>query len=50
MCKDLRTGFESSQVDDVLDGNLQPFIDSFLLKAGRSELSGGDIKIDPDDV
>jgi peptide chain release factor 2 len=50
LCKDLRTGFESSQVDDVLDGNLQPFIDSFLLKAGRSELSGGDIKIDPDDV
>ena len=31
MVKDLRTNFESSNVDGVLDGNLDPFIESYLL-------------------
>ncbi|MEW5851909.1 MAG: peptide chain release factor 2 [Myxococcota bacterium] len=43
LCKDLRTGWETSQVDDVLDGNLQTCIEDFLLKAGDGKLSGGQI-------
>ena len=30
MAKDLRTGQETSHVQDVLDGNLQPYIDAYL--------------------
>ncbi|MBI5498222.1 MAG: peptide chain release factor 2 [Deltaproteobacteria bacterium] len=50
LCKDLRTGHETSQVDGVLDGELQPFIDAFLMKAGDAKLSGGQIYADPDDI
>lgn len=28
--KDLRTRYETSNIDDVLDGNLEPFIDAYL--------------------
>jgi peptide chain release factor 2 len=49
LCKDLRSGYSSSQVDDVLDGNLQPFIDNFLMKAGKNQLLGGDI-VEEDDL
>ena len=38
LCKDLRTGEETSQVDDVLDGNLQPMIEAYLLKSGSGQL------------
>ena len=31
LAKDLRTGFETGNVDAVLDGDLQPFIEAFLL-------------------
>lgn len=31
LVKDLRTGFEVGNVDAVLDGDIQPFIDAFLL-------------------
>ncbi|MHA1330862.1 MAG: peptide chain release factor-like protein, partial [Candidatus Hodarchaeales archaeon] len=31
MVKDHRTGYESSQPDTVLDGNLMPFIESYLI-------------------
>ena len=31
LAKDLRTGFETGNVDAVLDGDLQPFIDAYLL-------------------
>lgn len=33
LVKDLRTGFETSDPDSVLDGNLDPFIQSYLLSA-----------------
>lgn len=32
MVKDVRTGHESSQSDDVLNGDLQPFIEAWLLQ------------------
>lgn len=32
MVKDLRTSHETSQADDVLNGDLQPFIEAWLLK------------------
>jgi len=32
LVKDLRTGFEVGNVDAVLDGDIQPFIDAFLLQ------------------
>ncbi|MGH9867530.1 MAG: peptide chain release factor 2 [Candidatus Polarisedimenticolia bacterium] len=35
MVKDLRTGHQTAQVDDVLDGALDPFIRSYLLDQGR---------------
>ena len=31
LIKDLRTDYETSSVDDVLDGNIDPFIESYLL-------------------
>ena len=30
MVKDLRTGYEVGNVDDVMDGNLDGFIESYL--------------------
>jgi peptide chain release factor 2 len=33
MVKDLRTNFESSNVDDILDGAIDPFIEAFLLSS-----------------
>lgn len=33
LAKDLRSGFESGNVDAVLDGELQPFIEAYLLHA-----------------
>jgi peptide chain release factor 2 len=32
LVKDLRTDYETSQVDDVLDGDLDPFIETYLLQ------------------
>jgi len=48
LCKDLRSGYETSQVDSVLDGDLQEIIDNFLMTAGTSRLSGGSIHADDD--
>ncbi len=36
MVKDLRTGHETSQIQNVLDGDLQPFVDAYL----RWQLAG----------
>jgi len=35
MIKDLRTRVEIGNVDDVLDGNLKPFIEGFLLESAK---------------
>ena len=37
MVKDLRTGRQTSQVDSVMDGDLDPFVDAYLdwLAAGK---------------
>ena len=37
MVKDHRTGTESSQVDQVLDGGLDPFMESYLLGTENPE-------------
>ncbi len=34
MIKDLRTNYETGNVQDVLDGNLSPFMKEFLMKFG----------------
>ena len=33
MVKDHRTNFENANVTDVMDGNIQPFIEDYLQKA-----------------
>ena len=35
MVKDLRTNYESSSPESVLDGDLNPFIKSYLMEFGR---------------
>lgn len=35
MAKDHRTNFEDSDVDSVLDGKIQPFIETFLMKGSK---------------
>jgi len=35
LAKDLRTNYETGNVQDVLDGNLNPFIKAFLMEFGR---------------
>lgn len=37
MVKDIRTGFETSNAFEVLDGDLNDFIKSYLMEFGRSE-------------
>jgi len=37
MVKDLRTNYESPQPDMVLDGEIMPFIESYLVQASESE-------------
>jgi len=36
MVKDHRTDHESPQPDDVLDGNLMPFIEKYLLLTSKN--------------
>ena len=35
MVKDLRTNYESTNPDDVLNGNINPFIKSYLMEFGQ---------------
>jgi peptide chain release factor 2 len=37
MVKDLRTGVETGKVDDVLDGDLEPFVQAYLLGVRRTD-------------
>ncbi len=47
LVKDVRTGTETGQVDAVLDGDLDPFIESYLLAAAGGALrKGGAIEED----
>lgn len=39
LIKDVRTGMETSSVDKVLDGDIQAFIESYLLKKTSGELN-----------
>jgi len=36
LVKDLRSGLETGNVQDVLDGNINPFIKAFLMEYGDS--------------
>jgi len=42
LVKDTRTGEESSQVDKVLDGELQPFLEAFLLGKKNTSKNGAE--------
>jgi peptide chain release factor 2 len=48
MVKDLRTGHETSQIQRVLDGDLQAFVDAYLrwVLAGRPNRKGGAADVD----
>lgn len=49
LVKDVRTGHETSQVEGVLDGALDPFIEDYLLQAaGGSLKKGGVVERDED--
>ena len=39
LIKDVRTGMETSTVSKVLDGDLQPFIEAYLLKKSQGQLN-----------
>jgi peptide chain release factor 2 len=36
MVKDVRTGVQTAQIEDVLDGDLDPFIKTYLLSVGKA--------------
>ncbi len=42
MIKDHRTDYETSNVDDVMDGDLDDFIKEYLMSISRREVSGND--------
>ena len=46
LVKDLRTGYEVGNVDGVLDGDLDPFIEAYLLAAAGGNLKKGGVAED----
>ncbi len=49
LVKDLRTGYEVGNVDAVLDGDLDPFIEAYLLAAAGGNLKKGGVTEDADE-
>ena len=43
LVKDLRTSLETGNVDGVLDGDLDPFIEAYLLQAAGGVVKKGGI-------
>ena len=37
LVKDVRSGYETSDVDGVMNGDITPFLKSFLMAEGQSE-------------
>ncbi len=48
LVKDLRTAFQDGNVDAVLDGNLDPFIEAYLLAAAGGTLKKGGVAEEAD--
>jgi len=48
LVKDLRTGFETGNVDAVLDGDLDPFVEAYLLAAAGGTIKRGGQIVDAD--
>ena len=48
LVKDLRTSYETGNVDSVLDGNLDPFIEAYLLAAAGGTLKKGGVATEAD--
>jgi peptide chain release factor 2 len=42
LVKDLRSGFEMGNVDSVLDGEIQPFVEAYLLHAAQKNEDGSE--------
>jgi peptide chain release factor 2 len=45
LVKDLRTEYETGNVDAVLDGSIDPFIESYLLAAAGGTLKKGGVVV-----
>lgn len=48
LVKDVRTGEETSSVDKVLDGDIQKFVEAYLMKKSSGELLAPGASADPD--
>ena len=46
MVKDLRTGFETSDISGVMDGEIDPLIEAYLLSDENQRLAVPDIEPD----
>jgi peptide chain release factor 2 len=48
LVKDLRTGHQTGDVQTVLDGDLDPFLEAYLLAASSGKLKKGGLVEDVD--